>query len=221
MYCERAERQPGRPTDIQRGVSRTRIGVLGYLFSTPTVAQNHCGARKVVHLDSAELSDYNANRKLSLACASCRRKTMWLESREDLTKTAPPKPANPGRMETAPPLRTHNQRKHRRVPVEIPVCIRQSGSEDDLATTADISHGGLLLISRREYRAGTYIQVAVPYSADAANIFVDARVVHTSGVPSQNLYRIGITYLAENQPASSSENEREMPCDPRTASSAA
>jgi hypothetical protein len=31
------------------------------------------------------------------------------------------------------------------------------------------------------------------------NVFVDARVVHSFKVPSQELYRLGIMYLAENE----------------------
>jgi len=88
------------------------------------------------------------------------------------------------------------------VAAEIPVCIRQDGSDDDVAATADISHGGMLLLSRRHYPSGSYIQVAVPYSPTAVNVFVDARVVHSSKVPSQDLYRLGIMYLAENEPSS-------------------
>ncbi len=161
-----------------------------------------CGTRKIVHLDSVELAVYNANRQLSLSCDKCGRPTLWLELQQEATKRPELGPANPARLvAAAPPPLAKPQRRGRRVAAEIPVCIRQAGSDDDVATTEDISHGGLRFTSRRPYRTGSYIQVAVPYSPTAVNVFVDARVVHSSKGPSPELYRQGIMYLAENEPS--------------------
>ena len=161
-----------------------------------------CGTRKIVHLDPVKLMAYDANRQLSLNCAKCGKATIWLESQQETTKRPELGPANPARLAVGPPPLAKNQRKHRRVAAEIPVCIRQAGSDDDVATTVDISHGGLRFTSSRHYHSGSYIQVAVPYSPKALNVFVDARVVHCFKVPSQELYRLGIMYLAENEPSS-------------------
>jgi len=158
-----------------------------------------CGTRKVVHLDSAELATYNTHRQLSLNCTVCNKSTIWVESKQETTKQPELGPANPARLAAGPPPRIKNQRKHRRVATEILVCIRQAGAADDVATTVDISRGGLLFASRRPYRPGSYIQVAVPYVPSALSVFVDARVVHSSKPPSQELYRVGIMYLAENE----------------------
>jgi len=152
-----------------------------------------------VHLDSAELATYNTHRQLSLNCTVCNKSTIWVESKQETTKQPELGPANPARLAAGPPPRIKNQRKHRRVATEILVCIRQAGAADDVATTVDISRGGLLFASRRPYRPGSYIQVAVPYVPSALSVFVDARVVHSSKPPSQELYRVGIMYLAENE----------------------
>ena len=85
--------------------------------------------------------------------------------------------------------------------VEMPVCIRQPGSEDHVETTVDVSRGGLRFASRRVYLPGTYVQVAVPYSPAALNVFLDARVVHGTKLPSRELYRYGVKYVAENEPS--------------------
>ncbi len=160
-----------------------------------------CGTRKIVHLDPVKLAAYNTNRQLSLSCDKCGKATIWLESQQETTKQPGLGPANPARLAVGPRPLAKNQRKHRRMAVEIPVCIRQAGSDDDVATTVDISRGGLCFTSGRQYSPGSYIQVAVPYSPTAVNVFVDARVVHSSKVPSQELYRHGIMYLAENEPS--------------------
>jgi hypothetical protein len=158
-----------------------------------------CGTRKVVHFDPGQLSVYNADRQLSLSFDKCGKSTIWLESQQATTKPPGLRPANGARLAVAPPPLDKNLRKHRRVVAEIPVCIRQAGSDDDVGTTVDISRGGLLFTSRRHHLAKSYIQVAVPYSPTAVNVFVDARVVHSSKLPSQELYRHGIMYLAENE----------------------
>jgi hypothetical protein len=158
-----------------------------------------CGTRKIVHLDPVKLAAYNANRQLSMDCAKCGKATIWLELQPETTKQPELGPENPARLAVAGLSLAKNQRKHRRVAAEIPVCIRQAGSDDDVATTVDISHGGLRFTSGRHYHSGSYIQVAVPYSPKALNVFVDARVVHSSKVPSRELYRFGIMYVGENQ----------------------
>jgi len=161
-----------------------------------------CGTRKIVHLDPEELALFNANRQLSLNCDNCGKLTIWLESREEATKEPELGTPNSLRLAVVPPLVHDNRRKHRRVAAEIPVCIRQVGSDDDVAASVDISHGGMRLVSSRNYSVGSYIKVAVPYSPTAVNVFVDARIVHVSKVPPQELYQLGIMYLAENEPTS-------------------
>ena len=161
-----------------------------------------CGTRKIVHLKPEELAQYNAHRQLSLDCDNCGKSTTWLESPQEATRQPVLRAANPVRLSSVPSLPDDNRRKHRRVAAEIPVCIRQAGADDDVAATVDISNGGMGLISSRNYSLGTYIKVAVPYSPTAVNIFVDARVVHSSAGPSPELFRLGIMYLAENEPPS-------------------
>jgi hypothetical protein len=158
-----------------------------------------CNTRKIVHLDSRELTLYTASRQLPLQCHTCGKTTNWFEAGKEAVKQPELSGANPVKPTTAPSPPV-NQRKHRRVAAEIPICIRQAGSADDVATTLDISRGGLCFTSSRQYRSGSYIQVAVPYSPTALNVFVDACVIHCSKVPEQKLYRHGIKYLAENQP---------------------
>jgi hypothetical protein len=158
-----------------------------------------CKSRKVVHLDPRGLAGYNADRQLSLDCAKCGKSTTWVASHQEAQKAPGDRPANSARLANLPSSVANNQRKHNRVAAEIPVCIRQAGSEDTVGTTVDISHGGLRFTSSRHYLTGSYIQVAVPYSPAALNVFVDARIVHGFKEPSQELYHYGIKYVAENE----------------------
>jgi hypothetical protein len=160
-----------------------------------------CGARKIVHFHPAALAAYNAERRLSLHCARCRRPTNWVESPQDRTKRPDLGPANAARLAPATHPLDNNERRHRRLAAEIPICIRQAGLEDQAAFTVDISRGGLRFTSSRPYASGSYVQVAIPYSPTALNVFVDAQVAHSTRLLSQDLFHMGIMYLAENEPA--------------------
>lgn len=163
----------------------------------------NCNTRRVVHLNAQQLTAYEASRRVSYPCDNCGKTTVWVESQLETGKPPELKVANAARLASPPvPADRGNQRKHRRLAVEVPVCIRQAGTADEVATTVDISRGGLCFLGSRAYPAGSYIQVAIPYSPAAVNIFVDARVVHNSKMPSANLYRHGVMYLAENESSS-------------------
>ena len=162
-----------------------------------------CGTRRIVHLNAQQLTAYEASRRLTYPCDNCGRATVWTAPKQEAAKSSAIKTANPTRLSPTPePANRENRRKHPRLAAQIPVCIRQAGTDDEVANTVDISRGGLCFTSSRAYPAGSYIQVAIPYSPTGVNIFVDARVVHTHQMPSSDLYRHGVMYLAENAPSS-------------------
>lgn len=87
-----------------------------------------------------------------------------------------------------------------RLKTRLTACIRQEGSDDELAVCEDISPIGMCFRSKRRYEADTSIAVAVPYSPDAANIFLPARIVYSEELPKAGLYRHGTEYRKEFRP---------------------
>jgi hypothetical protein len=73
-------------------------------------------------------------------------------------------------------------------------CIRQTNEDDELAVCEDISPVGMCFRSKRRYNAETAISVAVPYSPEAANIFLPARVIYCEQMPKAGLFRHGVEY---------------------------
>jgi hypothetical protein len=61
--------------------------------------------------------------------------------------------------------------------------------------TENISRGGFAFTSARLYVAGSSIQVAVPYSPGAGNIFVPAQIEYAEAVPELGLTRYGVSYI--------------------------
>jgi len=81
-----------------------------------------------------------------------------------------------------------------RLRTQLTACIRQTGADDELAVCEDISPIGMCFRSKRRYDADASIEVAVPYSPDAANIFLPARIVYSEEMPKAGLFRHGTEY---------------------------
>ena len=61
--------------------------------------------------------------------------------------------------------------------------------------TENMSRGGLGFRSAKAYVSGSPIEVAVPFAAGGANIFVAARVAHVMHKDTDKIFRIGVAYL--------------------------
>jgi hypothetical protein len=87
-----------------------------------------------------------------------------------------------------------------RLKTRLTACIRQPNADDELAVCEDISPVGMCFRSKRRYDADAAIEVAVPYSPDAANIFLPARVVYSEEMPKAGLFRHGTEYRKPGPP---------------------
>jgi len=64
------------------------------------------------------------------------------------------------------------------VRMAIAACLLHPGfGTEEVVTVEDISRGGLSFRTVNNYHLGSIIEVAAPYMAQAANVFVRARVV--------------------------------------------
>jgi hypothetical protein len=80
-----------------------------------------------------------------------------------------------------------------RVRVNMKACISKPGSDDDIVHTMNVSRGGVAVRSERVYATESWIQLAVPYTPAAANIFVPARIVWRGDLEGAHQY--GIKYV--------------------------
>lgn len=78
--------------------------------------------------------------------------------------------------------------------------VRQAERGEEFVQCEDVSRGGLLFKSTSRYVEHTLIEVAKPYSAGQAAIFVPARIVYVQELPEQNLFRYGVQYLSSDKP---------------------
>jgi hypothetical protein len=157
-----------------------------------------CQAREVVYLNELEIEVFEANTNLSRSCLHCKDWTVWnqvpLETKPDHQQ--PGAEQQPLASSSSPGPRTWIQRKSVRVRLKkISACIRQAGFEEEIVHVNDMSRGGLRFRSPKTYYEGSRIEVAVPYEARAANIFILARIVSFRELPEADFKEYGAAYI--------------------------
>lgn len=159
-----------------------------------------CQAREVTYLNELETEVFEANGSLNRFCKQCKEWTLWKpglidaaphpsEGNEDCgTEVAAEVPA-------APEKRTGERRKNARIQLGMTACIRQPGFGDEVVKVENVSRGGLRFASPKPYLEGSRVEVALPYSAGGANIFVPARIVRAREVPDKGVIEYGVSYM--------------------------
>jgi hypothetical protein len=171
-----------------------------------------CKNREIVYMDEVEAEVFEANLCLQRSCSQCGHSSIWKPVPGELVDEPPPPPessageqtgAAPGEssapgVEAAPaepPPPVVSRRKNLRIKSNMPACIRQPGFDEEVVTCEDVSRGGLCFKSGKRYFLGSRIEVAIPYAAGAANIFVPARIVYTQELTKEGAYKYGVSYL--------------------------
>jgi hypothetical protein len=171
--------------------------------STDAVAKmllecSYCNAREVVHLNELELRAFEINRGIARHCKTCRVPSIWTQTSNEIEQKTRTSGTRGRRAKEVPGSAPEDveQRERRRIRLHtrLTACIRQPGTDDELAVCEDISPIGMCFRSKRRYDADAPIDVAVPYSPEAANIFLPARIVYSEEIPKAGLFRHGTEY---------------------------
>lgn len=86
------------------------------------------------------------------------------------------------------------KRKHGRINMKTVACVGPVGPRADIVEVMNISRGGMCFRSSRTYREDSWIQVAVPYTEGAENIFVAGRIVRSRRI-NNALTEYGVEYV--------------------------
>ncbi len=152
---------------------------------------NACGNREVVYLGELEIDVFEANNSISRSCGNCRQWTLWKQTQHDQAADKR-EVAQEQAQASAKPV---NRRKHVRMAMRMTACIKLPGRSDEIVDTADVSRGGMRFLSKNTYTKGAWIEVAMPYTPSAANIFVPGRVVHAQKSKREGLTEYGVEYV--------------------------
>ena len=158
----------------------------------------YCRRREVVYLNEMELRGFETNRGIARHCKICGVPSIWTQAPHEDEKAIAARAARQAREGAAqpPPMPEGAQpeRQRMRQQTRLTACIRQAGADDELAVCEDISPVGMCFRSKRRYDVNAAIDVAVPYTPDAANIFLPARIVYSEEIPKAGLFRHGTEY---------------------------
>ncbi len=166
-----------------------------------------CKGRETVDLNDVELDVYTINASIARHCKRCGSSTIWTRASGDPndqsvslepgqtpepspTPTPMPQPATP-----TPKARPEDRRKYVPAKVNFTACIRCPDSEDDIVACEEMSRGGLRFTSGKRYVQLSRIEVAVPYSPRALNIFVPALIDRVQGLPEQKLFQYDVSFI--------------------------
>lgn len=158
---------------------------------------SYCKSREVVYLNELELRGFESNRGIARRCRTCSVPSIWTQApHEDEKKIASRTARRRGAAgpDQVPEGGDQRERERIRFKTRLTACIRQAGTDDELAVCEDISPIGMCFRSKRRYDGETAIDVAVPYSPDSANIFMPAKVVYSEAMPKAGLFRHGVEY---------------------------
>ena len=156
---------------------------------------SYCRNREVAYLNNIELQAFEANRGIARHCKTCGVPSIWVQAPHEDEKKIAARTARVRRAsEPEAPDAEQRERTRLRLKTRLTACVRQADADDELAVCEDISPIGMCFRSKRRYDINTPVEVAVPYSPDAANIFLPARIVYSEEMPKAGLFRHGTEY---------------------------
>ncbi|MBZ5572335.1 MAG: PilZ domain-containing protein [Acidobacteriia bacterium] len=138
-------------------------------------------------LNEVDLSVFQITHRLTRKCQACSASTVW--------ETVPDKTGAAG-AQNEPHVtgKRPEKRKHPRVNMRTVGCVGPAGPRADVVDVVNVSRGGVCFRSSRIYPEDTWIQVAVPYTPGAANIFVAGRIVRSRKM-SLSVTEYGVEYV--------------------------
>jgi PilZ domain len=149
-----------------------------------------CQTHEVAYFNEIEFKAFVTDQGIARYCGNCAASTTWRQAlHESFSRPELP---------SASRSRTQDRRKEVRSKVNLTACIRQPGFDEEVVICENISHGGLSFRSGNCHPKGSRIQVAVPYSPRAANIFVPAWVIYFQELTRGDVFRHGVAYRIRN-----------------------
>jgi len=146
-----------------------------------------CERTEVTYLNEFEADLLLSHHYISRLCEQCGGWTTWNRP-HDHPPAGPTAALVPG---------TQNRRSHGRIHVEAVGCVRHPTLGNEVVVVRELARGGLSFFSVTKYPEGSRIEIAVPYSSRAPNIYSPARIVGSRNGAGKGLleYEYGVAYL--------------------------
>ncbi len=171
-----------------------------------------CGKEVLNVLSLTEVDILDSAGRLERLCDLCGQLTPWEYS--DGTRRPPAEPARPSGpaaeqrtaakplLTPAPPKpeawdRATERRLKKRMPLKLPVRVRNASDETEIAKTENISKGGLGVTLQMRLNVGDLVRIECPYSATGEHIEQRAEVRRVIPICKGRTWLYGLRYTPE------------------------
>ena len=151
-----------------------------------------CGRLEVSYLNEFESDLFLSHNSVARLCAQCGSWTTWNR----------PYGSIPAGAADSVPLSSQdsatlgqNHRAHERLRMETVGCIRNSALGNEVVLVSSLARGGLSFLSPNEFPEGTCIEMAIPYTSKAPNIYSLVKIVGARKPKDSNLTEYRAVYL--------------------------
>jgi hypothetical protein len=171
------------PSDNFWGIRFPRQKELEESYARVLLKCAACQNCHVTALNEVEFSVFHITHRLTRMCDVCSANTVW-----------EPVPDKTGPEELLASGKKPDKRKYGRINMKTVACVGPLGPHADIVDVVNISRGGICFRSSQTYHEDSWVQVAVPYTQGAANIFVAGCVVRSRKI-SNDLTEYGVEYV--------------------------
>ena len=166
------------PTDLDKAVLRALLRCVA------------CGRLEVAYLNEFESDLFLNHHSVPRLCGQCGGWTTWIRPYGQI----PMGPDGAGESSVLDSM-AQNHRSHERLRTETVGCIRNSALGNDVVLVSDLGRGGLSFFSTNVYSEGATLEMAIPYTSKAPNIFSLVRIVGARKGKERNLTEYRATYV--------------------------
>jgi hypothetical protein len=159
-----------------------------------------CHGVALMRLSLVEVEVLETSGLLTRPCTTCELATPWGYAEKQVAMAGPRDEAAMV-AEAAAEARAAGQsgieqRRHRRVSLQLPVLVRDYYGGAEITKTENVSKGGFCFVSEKDFHIGEGVLVICPYNPSAQNIEVRARVVRQTLVEGTTRKVYGVRYDA-------------------------
>ncbi len=170
-----------------------------------------CSRRAIVSLNDIEDEVLKVRQLTNRMCETCATWTVWSfadydasPERDNEVRTAKSEVQEEAQAQES----GANKRKQVRIQTKANACVRYRGVKEEVVRVKDASRGGFRFVSEHYYDVGFAIDVAMPYTVNAANIFVPARIMWRREIKRLDRLEYGVAYTQAPKKAESNMQGR-------------
>jgi hypothetical protein len=173
-------------TDLEKAVLRALLRCIA------------CERLEVSYLNEFEADLFLQHLSVARVCDVCGGWTTWTRPYGHV----PGEPSKSGGPDSLPQgqrrvlaVGRRNQRSHERIKGQTIGCVRHAVLGKEVVLIGSLARGGLSFFSASNYPEGSRVEMAVPYTSKAPNIYSSARIVSSRKSPDMNLIEYGAAYV--------------------------